>query len=204
MKMGLNLSGIPSSFSFQATYSPVPGNPSNSKISNTALAVLRCPDDLTALEGQGNLSYDAHMVPALWTATPYGWSPSFIDGQGHIACTPDDQLLGGSGQGGSWGFNVTIMNALGLMLREDQGPYGTTTPMPWNRQNTPASIADGSPETLMLIENFLVGASGPNGYNAGLGSNWASPLPNFCGFMYPLAPNCNLASLVHGASNDLD
>src|SRR5215217_3703910 len=37
--------------------STISGQPSNFILSSTALGVLRCPDDTTAQQGQGNLSY---------------------------------------------------------------------------------------------------------------------------------------------------
>ncbi len=57
-----------------------PGQASNWKISSTNIGVLRCPDDNTVQQGQGNLSYVVNGGFSLWHANPYGWVGSLIDG----------------------------------------------------------------------------------------------------------------------------
>jgi prepilin-type N-terminal cleavage/methylation domain-containing protein len=74
--------GGTASFSYLSTDTVTPGEPSNYTISSTAVAVLRCPDDVTAQPGQGNLSYVANAGFSLWTALPVGWIGSPIDGNG--------------------------------------------------------------------------------------------------------------------------
>ncbi len=58
----------------------VAGQSSNYTIGNTAIGVLKCPDDNTAQTNQGNLSYVVNGGFALWHAVPYGWIGSQIDG----------------------------------------------------------------------------------------------------------------------------
>ncbi len=205
VKTGLNVSGQLGSYGYMTATTLVPGNPSNLAIGSTSLAVLRCPDDHTTLENQGNLSYVANMGVSLWNPTPYGFSASFVDGQGHVGCYPEGIVFASPSMGsGGWSFNVSVTRCLGLMFMEDNGLYGTTTPMPWNVRNTPASITDGSSSTLMLSENTLVGVSGGGAISKGAPTNWACPLPTFCGFMYNISSSCSATQPPHAPSGDQD
>ena len=46
----------------------ISGNPPNFTIGNTGIGILKCPEDLTALPGQGNLSYVVNMGFTRWHA----------------------------------------------------------------------------------------------------------------------------------------
>ena len=193
----------PGPYSFTTTVTVAEGTPSNNKISSTDISILVCPDDRTIVKNQGNLSYVANMGISLWPAVPYGWSAPLFDGSGGTSCTPQGQDLGEV----TWSFNVNVCRCLGLMFMEDNGNYGPTTSMPWNVRNNPASLVDGASQTLMLSENTLVGVSTPNTFNRSIVTNWATPLPNFCGFMTNLncgPPPCYCPAGGNNAGHDVD
>ncbi len=208
VRTGVDSYGHPVPVPFYYGLAITPGAPSNAKISSTALGVLRCPDDLTAVQGQGNLSYVANMGFSLWTALPFSWIGSPYDGGGHATSYGSTSGIGnGMFMGGEdWGTNVSVTRKMGLMFMEDNGNYGPQTSMPWNVRNTPASISDGSSDTLMLSENTLAGLSTPSTYSKGISTNWAAPLPNFCGFMGggSLCPLQNCLKVGLTPSGDVD
>ena len=59
-----------------------PARPATSRSANTAIGVLRCPDDNTVQVNQGNLSYVVNGGFALYHANPVGWVGSNVDGGG--------------------------------------------------------------------------------------------------------------------------
>ena len=69
------------------------------------------------------------------------------------------------------------------MFMEDNGPYGPTSPMPWNTRTTFPTFSDGTSSTILLSENTLAGAGTPSVYSKNSETNWACPLANFCGFI---------------------
>ena len=170
-------------YSYLSTTIAQEGLPSNYKISTTSLGVLRCPDDTTAQPGQGNLSYVANAGSSLWTALPVGWTGSASDGEG-TATSYDNSGMRWASPLQGWGGNVNVCRKLGVMFMEDYGPYGpTATTMPWNVRTTMPALVDGGSNTLLLSENTLAGAGSPSVYSKNTETNWACPLPNFCGFI---------------------
>jgi prepilin-type processing-associated H-X9-DG protein len=81
------------------------------------------------------------------------------------------------------GGNVNVTRKLGVMFMEDNGPFGTTTAMPWNVRTTFPALQDGASFTILLSENTLAGAGSPSVYSKNTETNWACPLPNFCAFI---------------------
>ena len=68
-----------------ATSTLGPGGPTASQASNftigsTSLAILRCPDDLNAQDGQGNLSYVVNGGFSRFPAVPIAWQGSQVGG----------------------------------------------------------------------------------------------------------------------------
>jgi prepilin-type N-terminal cleavage/methylation domain-containing protein len=176
--------GVEVPFSYLSTTPMLAGQPSNYKISSTPLAVLRCPDDLTAQPGQGNLSYVANAGFSLWTALPLGWIGSASDGS--ATCTSyDNSGMRWASPTQGWAGNVNVTRKLGVMFMEDNGVFGPTSSMPWNARTTLAALQDGASNTILLSENTLAGAGTPNAYSKNTETNWACPLPNFCGFLGP-------------------
>jgi prepilin-type N-terminal cleavage/methylation domain-containing protein/prepilin-type processing-associated H-X9-DG protein len=150
----------------------ISGQPSNGRLSSTALGVLKCPDDTTAQPGQGNLSYVVN-----------GGFVSFIPGAVSYSA---GQTSTGTYSGGTGGPMVVSLNAgstplppgvsqrLGVMF------VGTKQGSPWDYKTAPGGITDGSSNTLLISENTLAGYD--SGVMAGVATNWACPLPNFCMF----------------------
>ena len=140
-----------------------PTKPSNWTITNTDISVFDCPDDQTLVNGQGNLSYAINLGFTRWHAIPIGWIGSQIGGQ-------NGPIL-------QWG-------PAGVPKRTAVSYLGTYTGRaPWDTKNTTASITDGMSFTVLIAENVLVGSSTGNQYSGGYPSNWATPHPNYAGFV---------------------
>jgi prepilin-type N-terminal cleavage/methylation domain-containing protein/prepilin-type processing-associated H-X9-DG protein len=193
----------------------VAGQSSNYTIGNTAIGVLRCPDDNTIQINQGNLSYVVNGGFSLWHAVPYGWVGSAIDGAESTTLltwapgTPPTNMTS----------TIGVTQKLGVMFLESTFPQGVLTRIPWNVHSTLAGVVDGASSTILLSENTLVGAAGPNPFTANLEGNWATPVPNMTMFIgssavcgVPASTSCTAgqlapASVTSGAgtaSGDLD
>jgi len=159
---------------YLATTSTITGNPANINISTTGIGILKCPEDLTALPGQGNLSYVVNMGFTRWhanigtAATPlsYGWIPT--DGQPANVATD-------STAGPAWGQSACIKTGV-MFLGTDTGNF------PWDTRTGSSSIVDGSSTTILASESVLAGASTGTNFSSNAATNWACPHPNFIGF----------------------
>jgi prepilin-type N-terminal cleavage/methylation domain-containing protein/prepilin-type processing-associated H-X9-DG protein len=159
---------------------PIAGNPSNLAIGNTGIGILKCPEDLTALPGQGNLSYVVNGGFSRWVGTPkatapntYGWTPGDgVGGTGGASGTPFSDNATGPG----WGSDVAFKTGV-MFVGTDTGSYS------WDHKVNTSTIIDGSSTTILASENFLAGSSAGSTYTGGLQSNWACPHPNFVMFM---------------------
>jgi len=143
--------------------------PSNFKISNTAIAILRCPDDNTTQPSQGNLSY----------APNGGFVLTIMDGTVGMVGTNGTFSIGNSDwtSGGTAFPDISVTPRLGVMfMGSDQGN------LPWDVKTTPSAIFDGSSTTLLLSENTLTGYSAGALAGGGLNTNWACPIPSFTMF----------------------
>jgi prepilin-type N-terminal cleavage/methylation domain-containing protein/prepilin-type processing-associated H-X9-DG protein len=213
--MFTTLSSGPTGVAFFDPTNYVAGQASNYTIGNTAIGVLRCPDDNTIQINQGNLSYVVNGGFALWQAVPYGWVGSAIDGSE----TPT-QLTWAPGTLPTNMFSTMgVTQKLGVMFLESTFPQGIQTRIPWNIHSTLAGVVDGASSTVLLSENVLVGVASPNPFTANLEGNWATPVPNMTMFIgssavcgVPTTTNCTAgqlapASVTSGAgtvSGDLD
>ena len=153
------------------------GQTSNLQIGRTAIGILRCPDDSTAIANNGNLSYAANGGFVRWPAQPVSWTGSATDGGSHDG-NPLQWIQGATGTT-NWQAQQGICQKLGVMF------LGTTAgSYPWDIKTTPSSITDGASSTLLLAENTLVGVA-PAGsqYSGNKETNWACPLPTFCMFL---------------------
>ncbi len=155
------------------------GNPTNSTIGNTGIGILKCPEDLTALPGQGNLSYVVNGGFSRWIGTPlsggttsFGWTP----GDGTTGGTNSSSTLVDNQTGTNWGQSNNIKTAV-MFLSTDTGAF------PWDARSSSSSIIDGSSTTILAGENFLAGASNGVGYTGNLATNWSCPHPNFMMFI---------------------
>jgi len=146
----------------------------NDTIATTALGILRCPDDYTAQPNQGNLSYVCNSGFSLAYGTSTSYAGGQNDGQGSFLVSPTFTWAGPSGSPP----DTSVIPRLGVMF-----PGTFTGDTPWDYKTSPASIGDGSSNTLLLSENTLAGVDPSNAYAGGLKTNWACPLPNFVAFI---------------------
>jgi len=152
--------------------STISGQPSNGVLSSTALGVLRCPDDTTAQQGQGNLSYVVNGGFVLWT----GNAVSYMAPQSSTGTLPSTTYFPLLTSDGSTPLPSGITNRMGVMfLGTKQGTFN------WDYKTSPSGISDGSSNTLLISENTLAGYDGSK--LVGQVTNWASPLPLYCMFI---------------------
>jgi prepilin-type processing-associated H-X9-DG protein len=213
--MFTTLSSGPTGVAFFDPTNYVAGQASNYTIGNTAIGVLRCPDDNTIQINQGNLSYVVNGGYTLFHANPYGWTGSQIDG-GEV---PTIVKWAPGTAPGNMASTIGVTQKLGVMFLESTFPQGVQVRIPWNVRSSLAGVADGASSTILLSENVLVGAASPNPFTANLEGNWASPVPTMAMFIgsssvcgVPATTDCTAgqlapASVTSGAgtaSGDLD
>jgi len=151
--------------------STISGQPSNFILSNTALGVLRCPDDTTTQQGQGNLSYAVNGGFVLFTPSSTG----FIAQPVSTGLYPTSAQFPMLSMDGTNPLPAGVSQRMGVMfLGTKQGT------MPWDYKTSPSGISDGASNTLLISENTLGGYDGTG--VVGKVTNWACPLPNFCMF----------------------
>lgn len=163
----------------QTNYLATSGVPSNQQISETAIGILRCPDDNTTIPNQGNLSYVVNGGFARFQANPHLWSGSNVDGASATSSSfvrwVNPATLPSTS---TWQPQQGVGQKMGVMF------MGTTAGnLPWDIRTTPGSISDGASATLLVGENTLAGYSTGSSYAANVATNWACPLPTFCMFM---------------------
>jgi prepilin-type N-terminal cleavage/methylation domain-containing protein/prepilin-type processing-associated H-X9-DG protein len=172
------------------------GQASNLKIGDTAIGVLRCPDDNTVLVNQGNLSYAVNGGFSLWHANPRGWVSTGVDG----GSTPSGVNI--------WSTQplatnplatVGIMQKLGVMFLESALVPGDTRRVPWNVRQTISSVSDGASSTILLSENILTGVSSGTNYSLNYQANWSCPFPTFAMFFGPTSV-CGTPSAATGVN----
>jgi len=164
-------------FAGTPTYLPA-GTASNWKIGNTAIGILRCPDDNTYQANQGNLSYAVNGGFALWHAVPYGWAGSQVDG----SASPTTKPMTWAPSGSTYLATMGILQKMGVMFLESTYPQGVQTKIPWNVRSNMGGMVDGTSSTVMVSENTLTGVGAPSAYSRQLETNWAAPMPTFSSF----------------------
>jgi prepilin-type N-terminal cleavage/methylation domain-containing protein/prepilin-type processing-associated H-X9-DG protein len=142
--------------------------PSNKTLAKTGIGILTCPEDVTTAQGEGNLSYVVNMGFSRWHHIPtFGWTGTVVGGANTTT-------------GPNWG--AAIARRTGVMF------LGTVDGnLPWDAKSTASSIVDGSSTTVLASENLMAGftpAGDPTLMGTGVApTNWASPHPNFIGFI---------------------
>jgi prepilin-type processing-associated H-X9-DG protein len=149
---------------------------SNASITNTAIGVLRCPDDLNSAPGDGNLSYLANLGFSRFAGLPsVGW-----------VGTDNAGATGGTGMATSVTYNTVVYNwdesasqkTAVFFLNTDKGTYG------WDYKSSLTGLYDGASSTILIAEGVQGGAAKSSSLlPTNVASNWANPHPNFCGFM---------------------
>jgi prepilin-type N-terminal cleavage/methylation domain-containing protein/prepilin-type processing-associated H-X9-DG protein len=194
----LDQQDLANAWSFQQNYGDTNTNlgdssaPPNATLGNTALGVLRCPDDNNTTTNEGNLSYVVNAGFNAFPANPLYWIGYQADGispTGVTAGRQTTQLVWNTDQniqlsiGQKLGvmflqsfYRPTDLSAAQIALANKQPPWGKS-------QTTLAAIQDGSSATLLLGENTLAGYSTGGTTSGSIQTNWACPLPNFCTFI---------------------
>jgi prepilin-type N-terminal cleavage/methylation domain-containing protein/prepilin-type processing-associated H-X9-DG protein len=160
---------------YNAPTSTITGNPGNFTISSTGIGILKCPEDLTALPNQGNLSYVVNMGFTRWHANiGTGTAPASVGWKatdGTPNNPPSDTMTGPG-----WGQGNCVKTGV-MFLGTDKGNYG------WDARTGTSTIVDGSSTTILATESVLAGASGGDTFTSNIATNWACPHPNFMGFV---------------------
>jgi len=149
----------------------ISGQPSNGVLSSTALGVLKCPDDTTAQQGAGNLSYVVNGGFVLWT----GAALTYMAPATSTGTLPSAASFANLSDGSAT-LPPGITNRMGVMFLGTR--LGTTT---WDYKTSPSGISDGSSNTLLISENTLAGFDSSK--LVGQVTNWACPLPMYCMFI---------------------
>jgi len=144
---------------------------SNQTISQTSIAILRCPDDNSFQANAGNLSYVVNSGFSLFIDDGSSWS---VNGQTFAYAPQKLDWVGGGTYVGAKG----ITSKLGVMFVGSM--QGNT---PYDYRTSPAAIFDGSNSTLMLSENNLAGHSTGTPATGNIPTNWACPLAQICTFI---------------------
>jgi prepilin-type processing-associated H-X9-DG protein len=144
--------------------------PHNLALAATDIEIFVCPDDATAMRGQGNLSYVVNGgfgwsepvdCPSVAHVSSGGFQVSKFDFNGNGITCPTSASQDSS----PFGSDRELFFQTGLFFPENW-PYGSGTV----RHHTPDSIFDGLSHTIMLAENLWAGYD-PSG------GGWASPYP---------------------------
>jgi len=155
---------------YYSTVTPTGTAASNAVSGSKSIASLICPDDLTVLAGQGNLSYVVNGGFSRWIGdTRIGWTNAPLSGTDTLT---GPNWLGVPDQ------NIEIGVKTGVMY------LGTATgKSKYDRASIPAGLVDGSGQTILVTENIQAGAAQSSTLLGGGFANWACPHPNFMMFI---------------------
>ena len=158
---------------------------SNYTIGSTALQILRCPDDLNAQDGKGNLSYVVNGGFSRFPAVPIAWQGAVVNGQN---ASFNLQWLSSTDRPATAQSIGTKMGVMFPGAIVHPGPTAGTglgnTKFSWNTNTTLSSIQDGLSNTILLGESTTAGyAAAGQGIFADIETNWACPHPSFTSFM---------------------
>ncbi len=161
------------------------GEASNFTIGNTALQILRCPDDLNAQDGKGNLSYVVNGGFSRFPYVPIAWQGAVVNGQNAGFVLQWLSSSDGPATAQSMGTKMGVMFPGAIVnptLTVGTG-LGSTS-YPWNTNTTLSSIQDGLSNTILLGESTTSGYAAPaQGIFADVETNWSCPHPSFTSFM---------------------
>jgi len=151
-------------------------SPTNKAVVSHSLPLLICPDDVSRLEGVGNLSYVVNCgfgwtVPLDCPSTLHATGPTTatiapMDFNGNGVVCPADPVSDGRPS------DTKLMESLGLFFVENWPP-GTGT----SRYHRLGVLDDGETQTIMLGENLRAG------YDPVTGSGWGTPDIRYVGFL---------------------
>ena len=146
---------------------------------------MRCPDDLNAQDGQGNLSYVVNGGFSRFPAEPIAWKGTVVNGQNAGFQLQWLSSTDGPATAQSIGTKMGVMFP-GAIVHQGQtaGTGLGNTSFSWNTNTTLSSIQDGLSNTILLGESTTSGyAAAGQGIFADIQTNWACPHPSFTSFM---------------------
>ncbi len=158
---------------------------SNYTIGNTSLAILRCPDDLNAQDGKGNLSYVCNGGFSRFPAVPQAWQGGVTDGQnaGFILKWSSASETPGTAQSIGTRLGVMFPGAI-VSGTQTSGTGLGGTKFAWNTTTTLSGIQDGLSSTILVGESTTSGYAAPGqSVFADIETNWACPHPSFTSFL---------------------
>ena len=148
------------------------GTASNFTITNTAIPILKCPDDNTVQPGTGYLSYVVNGGFSLWPG--YSGAATPVNPVGWV----------GALAGGTPSASISLNWGSGLESRAGVFTLGTYAGnAPWDYKTTSSSVADGMSTTLMVSENNLAGYAPTSTNSGGFQTGWSCPLPAYIMFL---------------------
>ncbi len=164
------------------TFDSINANSQNGTLASTYLQVLACPDDQTAFQIAGGLSYvvnagfgnidswESNPLAHSPLTEPFNWNQDLVEnGSGALTGAPIDTV------------DVSLTRATGVFWPE----YGTFPASKGHSQNI-GKIYDGTSNTIMITENLNAGR---NLYSPTVLENtWANPEARSCAFMLPVDP----------------
>ncbi|QDT97533.1 DUF1559 family PulG-like putative transporter [Gimesia aquarii] len=169
-------------------------NPINDPLANTHIPVLTCPDDITEVVGNGNLTYVVSSGVGFTAQIagihdcPVGPSSGKLDLNGNgITCNS-------STLGDGTPSDRELLKQMGLFFNETW--KGETRA---KRHHKMAGITDGASNTMLISENIRTGYD-----PAKPSSNWASPNPYLTSFYIGnpcLNGNCSSGNVDYNRSN---
>jgi len=142
----------------------------NRNLAGVNLPVLTCPNDQSAFDQGGGLSYVVSSGFGVTTAAGYNCNTEGLDWNADstvnsVASQPDS-------------FDADITQATGVFWAE----YEVDTRAIKNPSANLGRIYDGTSNTLMIGENIWAGRDATNGFDA----TWASPDAGSCTFLAPI------------------
>ena len=157
---------------------------SNYTIGSTALQILRCPDDLNAQDGKGNLSYVVNGGFSRFPAVPIAWKGTVVNGQNagfHLQWLSSTDC---PATAQSMGTKMGVMFPGAIVHHGQTAGTGLgSTKFAWNTTTTLSSIQDGLSNTILLGESTTAGYAAPGQASSDIETNWACPHPSFTSFM---------------------
>ena len=161
------------------------GQASNYTIGSTSLQILRCPDDLNAQDGKGNLSYVVNGGFSRFPAVPIAWLGNPLVGYNQKFNLQWYSATDSSAVAQNIGTKMGVMfPGATVQAASTAGTTLSNTKFSWNITTTLSSIQDGLSNTILLGESTTAGyAALGQGIFADIETNWACPHPAFSSFM---------------------
>lgn len=162
-----------------STFDGTSGLSNNDLMAGYLLPVLTCPDDQTAHDVAGTLSYVVNAgyanIDGSLSNLNNGWGARNY----HGISDPDLDLNANGSRSDS--EDSDLMRRSGVMWRTvvDRQPASSNPREVSNRSHGPGNVYDGLSNTILVTENI----------NAGNKQLWGDPDPRNCAFVFPINPS---------------